>query len=115
MGRKRKVTINVTQTFVGNVDPDSIARAFAAEAPELLAEAPNDQPATQVADSQSSATEAPIEPPAGKRTYEVVEDKSIVNGFSTTKIRKGKQIICHPDDPYLVELLRQRVILREVK
>ena len=115
MGRKRKVTYNITQTFADSTDPDAISKAFAAEAPELLAEAPNDQPATQVASSQPSPTEAPIEPPAGKRTYEVVEDKSIVNGFSTTKIRKGKQIICHPDDPYLVELLRQRVILREVK
>lgn len=115
MGRKRKVTVNVTQTFVDNVDPDSIAKAFAAEAPECPTEAPNDQPATQVADSEPSAPEAPIEAPAAKRTYEVVEDKSIVSGFSTTKIRKGKQIICHPDDPYLVELLRQRVILREVK
>jgi hypothetical protein len=90
------------------------------EALEPLGDAPvaEELPAaTPLAEEAERPLEAVIEPAAFlpvKRTYEVVEDRTITIGMHVTKIRKGKQVICDENDPYLIELLRQRVILREV-
>lgn len=102
MGRKKKPQAKQPEALEPLGD--------ATEAEELPA-------ATHLAEETESPLQGVIEPAAFypvKRTYEVVEDRTITIGMHVTKIRKGKQVICDENDPYLIELLRQRVILREV-
>lgn len=100
--------------------------------PEAATGPEDDKPATPLADEPKEPLQANVEPqePSAviayacvalapsqklKKTYVILADKTVTIGMSSTKVRKGKQIICYPDDQYLLELLRQRVLIEEVK